>query len=415
MAQTFLHVDMDAFFVSVELLRRPELRGQPVVVGGTGPRGVVAAASYEARSFGVYSAMPSVRAVRLCPHAIFLPGDHALYREVSARIMAIFASCTPHVEPLSLDEAFLDVTGSRRLLGDGVTIGQHIRQQVHEQEGLWCSVGVATRKFMAKLASEKAKPKVSANGPVPGAGVFEVEAGQELRFLHPLPIRDLWGVGPATFEKLDRLGVATVGDLAALPLSIVERSVGKAVGRHLHALAHARDERQVETGRAAKSISHEETFAIDKYDQDSVNRDVVRMADAVAARLRAASLTAKTVTLKVRFKDFETISRSLTLPQPSDSGIELAREAKKLLANVGVDRGIRLLGVGTTGLSADTSRQLSLDSVECAPWEDAESAVDDIRRRFGADAIGPAVLADSEGLRVKREGEQQWGPNQAPD
>jgi len=402
---------MDAFFASVELLRRPELRGRPVVVGGTGQRGVVAAASYIARSFGIHSAMPSVRAARLCPHAVFIPGEHAHYREVSSRIMEIFQSCTPHVEPLSLDEAFLDVTGSRRLMGDGVTIARRIRQQIFEQEALWCSVGVASLKFVAKLATEKAKPSASRSGPVPGSGVFEVPTGTETAFLHPLPIRELWGVGPATFEKLAALGVETVGDLAALPLPIVERSVGKAVGAHLHALANGIDGRAVEPVAAAKSISHEETFAADKYELDSVRRDVVRMADAVAARLRSAGLSAKTVTIKVRFKDFDTITRSVTLSQPSDGGVEIAREAKTLVSRIPVDRGVRLLGVGATGLQPAGARQLTLDAAQNGQWEDADAAIDDIRRRFGADAIGPAILAEGDSVRVKTGGEQQWGPN----
>lgn len=389
--RTILHVDMDAFFVSVELLRRPELRGQPVVVGGSGNRGVVAAASYEARSHGIFSAMPSTRARRLCPHAVFLPGDHKLYGEVSRRVMAIFRSYTPLIEPLSLDEAFLDVSGALRLFGDGPTIGARIRNEIFEQEQLWCSVGVAPSKFLAKLASEKAKPKISPDGPINGAGVHVVEPGAELAFLHPLPIRDLWGVGPATFARLDRIGVQTVGDLAALPLPTVTTAVGDATGRHLHNLAHALDTRDVNPDGETKSISHEETFSFDRPDAESLYADLVRMADAVATRLRRADLEARTVTIKVRFPDFETLTRRVTLDRATDSGIEIAREAKQLLARLDLGRGVRLFGVGTSQLQATGARQMTFDDAVAPRWSEADAAVDSIRERFGDQAIGPGV------------------------
>jgi len=415
-----LHADMDAFFASVEILRRPELARQPVIVGGDGPRGVVAAASYIARHYGVRSAMPSTRARRLCPHAVFLHGDHAHYRAVSRRVMEIFASFTPLVEPLSLDEAFLDVTGATRLFGSGSEIGHKLRQAVFDQEGLWCSVGVAPVKFIAKMASVRAKPSASLGGPIPGDGVYEVVSGEELAFLHPQPVGALWGVGPSTLRRLDSLGVETIGDLAALPLDSVVRTIGKASGRSLHALANGRDERRVEPLSAAKSVSHEETFALDKHDHDSLNRELVRMADAVADRLRAGDLRGRTVTIKVRYNDFETLTRSHTLDGPTDSGVEVARHAKALLAKIDPSRGVRLLGVGVTGFGAAPGRQLTLDearpdavfgSDDHAAWHDADQAIDDIRSRFGRDAIGPAVLAEGgDGVDVKRQGEQQWGP-----
>ncbi|MEY3033402.1 MAG: hypothetical protein RLZ86_24, partial [Actinomycetota bacterium] len=300
---------MDAFYVSVELRRRPELRGRPVVVGGSGSRGVVAAANYEARRFGVFSAMPSSRARRLCPQAVFLPGDHALYAEVSEDVHRIFEDVTPLVEPIALDEAFLDVTGARALFGDGETIGRFIRRRVLDELELQCSVGVATSKFVAKLASKGAKPRVTDRGVEEGIGVLVVEPGREREFVSPLPVDALWGVGPATLTRLERLGVRTVSDLAELPPEILERSVGVAHGRHLAALARADDDREVTPHRPAKSIGNEETFARDLVSADEIRSEVVRLADHVAGRLRRHGRSARTVTLKIRYSSFETITR----------------------------------------------------------------------------------------------------------
>ena len=260
-ARQILHVDMDAFFVSVELRRRPELVGQPVVVGGTGRRGVVAAASYEARRFGVYSAMPSAVARRRCPHAVFLPGDHALYGEVSAQVREIFDRYTPVVEPLSLDEAFLDVTGSIRLFGPGIAIAQMIRRDVTDELSLGCSVGVAPNKFLAKLASVEAKPHATPAGIDAGAGVVVVAAGQEREFLDPLPVERLWGVGPVTLERLHRIGVRRVADFALVGESALVGALGAGQAQHLVALSVGVDDRPVEPEREAKSISHEETYS----------------------------------------------------------------------------------------------------------------------------------------------------------
>ena len=298
--RTILHVDMDAFFVAVERRRQPELRGVPVVVGGLGRRGVVAAASYEARRFGVHSAQPMAIARRLCPSAVFMAGDHAAYGSASREVNAIFATVTPLVEPLALDEAFLDVTGARALLGDGVTIARHLRDVIHRQLDLTCSVGIASNKFLAKLASVDAKPRATPHGVEPGPGIVEVRPGEELAYLHQMPVERLWGVGPATRDRLRRMGVSTVGDLAALEPVAVLSSLGRANGQHLLELAAGRDDRPVEPDRETKSIGHEETFDHDLHELDDVRREIVRMADSVAARLRAAGTGARTFTLKVR-------------------------------------------------------------------------------------------------------------------
>jgi DNA polymerase-4 len=422
--RTILHVDMNAFFVSAEVLRRPELEGRAVVVGGSGPRGVVAAASYEARRYGVHSAMPSTRAQRLCPHAVFLPGDHAYYGEVSARVMAIFRSYTPLVEPISLDEAFLDVTAARRLRGDGPTIAASIRGRVRSEEGLQCSVGVAPSKFLAKLASEAAKPRASFDRIDPGPGVIEVEPGAELAFLHPLPVAALWGVGPATLERLQRLGVSTVGDLAAIPLTTLQHRVGNHHGTHLHELAHARDPRPVVPEQALKSVSHEETFATDHHRVETLTPEVVRMADATAERMRRAGVTGRTVTLKVRFGSFRTITRSVTLSGPTDSARAIAGAARGLLDQIDPASGVRLVGVAVTNLDEGGTRQLGLfdddatsrtagRAARAASWDAAEQAVGEVRDRFGTDAVVPARLVDADGVRVKRRGDQQWGPDAA--
>jgi DNA polymerase-4 len=408
--RSILHVDMDAFYVAVEVLDDPSLRGKAVVVGGAGARGVVAAASYEARRYGVHSAMPSTRARRLCPHAVFLPGRHWRYQEVSERAFALFRSFTPLVEGISLDEAFLDVTGAIRLFGPAPTIAHQLRERVQAELGLTCSVGVAPNKHLAKLASEAAKPRASLQGIEPGLGVKVVEPGEEVAFLHPLPVGALWGVGPVTRTKLERLGVRTVADLAALPVATVVAALGDAVGRHLHALSWARDDRPVVPDAAPKSVGHEETFPADHHELDTLRREAVRMADAVAARLRSANLVGRTVQIKVRFSDFHTITRAVTLAAPVDDGPSVARAAKDLLGSIDPAQGVRLLGVSVSGLADGGTRQLTLDDAAKAGWDEASGAVDAIRSRFGSAAIGPAAVVGPDGLRVKRRGDQQWGP-----
>ena len=389
---TILHVDMDAFFVSVELLRHPELRGLPVAVGGPGSRGVVASASYEARAYGVHSAMPAVQARRLCPDIVFLPGDHRLYQEVSERIMVILRSFTPLVEPLSLDEAFLDVSGAHRRPAE---IGHLIRRRIRDEEGINCAVGVASAKFLAKLGSKLAKPEPTPSGPSEGVGVFEVSVGQERSFLAPRPVTDIWGVGPATLARLSRIGIATIGELAQFPLERLEEVVGKAHGQHLHNLANALDPRPVIPETAPKSMSHEKTFPRDVHTHEALGAELVALSDSVASRLRTVGVAGRTVTIKVRFGDFSTITRSHTLASPVDSGVVLAREAKRLLEEVDVASGVRLIGVGVSELEDPDQRQLSLEEAGAPSWHDLDRVVDRIRDRFGSEAILPASTTDA--------------------
>jgi DNA polymerase-4 len=420
-----LHVDMDAFFAAVEVLDDPSLRGLPVIVGGTGARGVVASCSYEARATGVRSAMSMVEARHRCPRAVVLPGRHGRYGEVSRQLHAVFEVFTPLVEPIALDEAFLDVSGSHRLFGSSEEIGEAIRARVAADLKLSCSVGIARCKLLAKLASRAAKPVASPRGPVPGPGIFVVPCDHELEFLHPRPVSDLWGVGPRTAERLARYGIATVGDLARIDPVHLTRLVGRAAGAQLHELAWARDDRPVVSGRAVKSVGHEETFAVDVHDPEQLRLEVVRMADSVASRLRASRLQARTVTVKLRYGDFTTITRSHSLRRPLASTAELAKIASALLSATETRAGVRLLGVSVSSLeerAEGTSEQLALwdlsenaqghDRAASAARSELDAAVDAIRERYGTASVGPAALVGSSGLRVKQVGDSQWGPSE---
>jgi DNA polymerase-4 len=393
-SSSILHVDLDAFYASVEQLHDPALRGRPVVVGGLGSRGVVAAASYEARRYGIQSAMPMARARRACPDAVFVAPRFDAYRDASEVVMAILRAVTPLVEPIALDEAFLDVTGARRVQGTGAEIAGALRRRVRDETGLVASVGVATTKLVAKLASDAAKPD----------GMLVVEPGTELVFLHPLPVDRLWGVGPKTARRLEGLGVRTVGDLAHLTEGALVHAVGDANGRHLHALAWNRDERVVEPERVAKSIGHEETFARDVTDRAVLHREVRRMADQVATRLRSSAKVARTVQLKVRYSDFRTITRSRTLAEPTDVASELAGVAGALLAAVDLGRGVRLLGVSAHQLDAAAGVQVRLPLGGEHDRDDVrerrravEDSMDAVRARYGSHAVGPATLVDRDG------------------
>src|SRR3954452_8389754 len=305
---TLLHVDMDAFYASVELRSRPELVGTPVIVGGLGGRSVVLSATYEARAFGVHSAMPMMRARRLCPQATVIPPTHGLYDESSRGVMEVFRPITPLVEPLSLDEAFLDIAGARRRLGTPRQIGELIRARVADEQGITCSVGVASTKFVAKLASSRAKPD----------GLIVVPWDSVIAFLHPLPVGVLWGVGEKTEEALTRLGLRTIGDIAHTAVATLQRALGPAAGAHLSALAWGRDDRDVIAHEPDKSIGAEETFARDVDDPAVVRRELLRLSERTAARLRAGAMVGRTISIKVRFADFTTITRAKTINEATD-------------------------------------------------------------------------------------------------
>jgi len=384
-----LHVDMDAFFASCELRSRPDLVGLPVIVGGDGSRGVVTAATYEARKYGIHSAMPMSRAKRLCPDVVILPPDFALYSEVSAGVMAVFRDITPLVEPLSLDEAFLDVSGAVRRLGPPAVIAEQIRARVHDEQGITCTVGVAPTKFVAKLASTRAKPD----------GLLVVPSDRVIAFLHPLPVGALWGVGEKTEEVLVRLGLLTVGDIAHTPLDTLVRALGPASGNHLHDLAWGRDPRHVTPPAAEKSVGNEETFPRDVDDPEVIRRELLRLSEKVASRLRAQGYAGRTVVIKVRFADFSTITRSRTLRSATDVGREIYATAVALYDALGLQRArIRLVGVRAEGIvdADDAPRQMLLDEPEVG-WREAEQAVDRASARFGRGSVLPARLLGTGG------------------
>jgi DNA polymerase-4 len=378
---TILHVDMDAFYASVAELDNPQYKGKALVVGA-GVRGVVLSANYEARKFGIRAAMPVGRAKRMAPHAIFIAPEHHRYAEISERVMAIFNSFTPLVEPISLDEAFLDVTGAQKLFGDGREIAAKIRAQVEQAEGITCSVGIAQSKFIAKLASQHCKPN----------GMLEIKSDRILEFLHPLPVRALWGVGPKTAESLDRLGLHTVADIANTPRSTLIRALGDATGESLYELAWGRDYRNVIPDEPEKSIGNEETFARDIDSPEEILAEFLRMAEKATARLRERGLFAKTVTMKVKFADFTTLSRAKTLPIGIDGTHETYEIVKKLylaLNNEGAR--IRLVGVSLSNLLDEAPVQLELGARERG-WRDADTAIDKAKARFGRGSVRPGRL-----------------------
>lgn len=423
---------MDSFFASVEVLDDPTLAGKPVIVGGSGARGVVASCTYEARAYGVHSAMPSMRARQLCPQAVFVDGHHGRYSEVSARMREALFSFTPLVEPIGLDEAFLDVRGVLPLFGSPGQIAEGIRRRVHEELSLDCSVGAGRSKMIAKLASRAAKPRAGPQGKVAGMGVVVVEAHDELAFLHPKAVRQLWGVGPATGKRLAELGVATVGDLAALPEGVLVRALGRAHGRHLAALARGDDPEPVVPDRPTKSVGHEETFREDITDRRVLERHALRMAESVAGHLRASGQAGRTVTVKVKLADFSLVTRAHTMVVGLDTGSAVGAIAAALLDGLDLPMGARLLGVSVSGLQpSSTDRQLRFDldapssvttrgggadaALRQEHWREVTAAIDAIRRRFGTTAVGTASMVGPKGIVVPARRDAPWGPRDDRD
>ncbi|GAA2019472.1 DNA polymerase IV [Nakamurella flavida] len=456
---TVLHVDMDAFFAMVEIRRRPELRGRPMMVAGGDGRGVVLSATYEARRHGVRSAMPTGTAQALCPGILIVPPDHTAYSEASASVMALFRDITPLVEPVSVDEAFLDVSGLSRTLGRPGAVAAHLRTRIRTELGLPATVGAASSKFMAKLASGLAKPD----------GLLVVPPAEVLSVLHPLPIRALWGVGPATAATLEAIGASTIGALATTDRALLVRTVGEAVGAKLHDLSWGRDDRVVTTESSEASLGAENTFAQDTRDRVVLDRELLQLADRTGRRARAGGIRGRTVALKIRFDDFTTISRSLTLSTPTDHTPTVYDTARALLDRVPLaGRRIRLLGVRLEGLvradqvveqlafafddapsdgGPDTRKEFSdtprgsgsrpSRSTAVGSMPDpaahprsappapprraapdrvaAEGATDLVRARFGAAALGPATLLGPAVKRRRGPHAPSTGPSVHPD
>ncbi len=383
-----LHADLDAFYASVEQRDDPRLRNIPMAVGG----GVVLAASYEARAFGVRTAMTGRQAKRLCPHIVLVDPRMAAYSEASKAVFDIFEDTSPNVEALSIDEAFIDVTGLQRLVGPDTQIGARLRARVATEVGLNLSVGGGSTKFLAKVASAVCKPD----------GIRIVPAGEELAFLHPLPVGRLWGVGPVAQQRLAEVGLRTVGEIAATDRSHLVSRLGKAWGAHLHALANNEDPRSVEVGRRRSSVGSQRSFPAGSVDRGGAEQIVVEIADRVTRRLRDGQRVARTVTLRLRYGDFAQATRSKTLPEATCSTDEVMTVARDLLATAWPtieDRGLTKIGVAVSGLVSDEAVQLSLPFSK-AQWGAVDGAVDEIRERFGTDALKRATLVDQDSLEM---------------
>ncbi len=380
-----IHLDMDAFYPAVEVLDDPELKGKPVIVGGSRERGVVSSASYEARKYGVHSAQPMARAMRLCPDGIVLPPRMSRYKEVSDMVFDIFFRFTPLVEPISIDEAFLDVTGSGRLFGHTVDITKKIKQLVREETGLTVSAGVAPSKFVAKIASDMHKPD----------GLTIVPHDGVRGFLDPLPISKMWGVGKATQKILERLGIRTFRDLSQMPVEVLEDKLGK-WGLKMHQLSLGIDDRDVIPHHDAKSIGHEQTFSHDILDREEAKKQLLSLANRVARRMRRHGVVGRNINLKVKYNDFVLITRSTTLPEPTDGGPEIYANVCRLLGKTRVGkRPVRLLGISLAQLSpADSEGQLSLFNQEAAGQKrkNLNKALDSLFDKFGEKSIGPGTL-----------------------
>ena len=375
--ETIIHVDMDAFYASVEQRDNPALKGKPVIVGGGVKRGVVSAASYEARQYGVRSAMPIAKARKLCPHGVYLPGRMEQYIAVSRQIMRILLDFTPLVEPVSLDEAFLDVTGTERIFGTSERIGRRIKERVRNELSLTASVGIASNKFLAKLASDFKKPD----------GFFIIRDPEKEAFLAPLSVTKLWGVGEAMEKALETIGVRTVGQLRAVPMETLSERFGK-WAEDLHALAHGVGGRTVQPDSEAKSIGSETTFEDDTGDLDFLERMLLELSENVGWRLRETGVYARTITVKARYSDFRTITRSTTLPEAANATLDVYRTAVELLhKKVSLQQPLRLIGVTAANLSAQGPGQLSLFDGGKKKMKQLEEAVDEVRRKLGRGAV----------------------------
>jgi nucleotidyltransferase/DNA polymerase involved in DNA repair len=391
-ARTILHVDMDAFFAAVEEREDPSLHGRPVVIGadprGGEGRGVVSTANYEARKYGIHSAQPISQAWRRCPHAVFLPPRGRLYSEVSRQVFDVFASYTDQVEPLGIDEAFLDVTASRRLFGEGPELARRLKNDVRDATALTASVGVAAAKFVAKIASDLRKPD----------GLVVVEPGTEAEFLAPLPVRRLWGAGPMTLAKLRALGCATIGDVAALDPDVLVRRFGDALGGRFHRLANGIDARRVHTDRGQKSLGKETTFGVDQTDRSAVERTLLGLCEGVAAACRRKGISGTTVTVKLRFSGFDTVTRQSGVPLPADT-VEAIWPVARGLFRKADRRGaaIRLVGVTLSGFDGDPATQLGMFEPTGPPADRVVAeAVDRLRERFGRDSVRRAALLETD-------------------
>jgi DNA polymerase-4 len=385
-AKAILHLDIDAFYPSVEVLDHPELKGKAVIVGGPRKRGVVSSASYEARKFGVHSAQPMATAMRLCPKGVFLPVRMARYKEVSRQVFKIFHLFTPLVEPVSIDEAFLDATGSTRLFGQPEEMAATIKRVVREETGLTISAGLAPSKFVAKIASDLDKPD----------GLTVVLHGRVQAFLGPLPIDKMWGVGKQTQGRLHRLGIRTIGDLSRFSAEVLGKQFGKH-GTKMHQLALGIDERGVFPWSEAKSIGHEETFSRDILEREAARKEILSLAEKVARRMRREGVSGRTITLKVKYKDFVQITRSATLAAVTSDGHTLFSTACGLMEKTDVGRKpVRLLGVSVSQLSHSSisAEQLSLfrEGERFSKRKNLNSALDSVSERFGEDALRPATL-----------------------
>lgn len=377
-ARKIIHVDMDAFFAAIEQRDNPSLKGLPVIIGGEpNTRGVVSTCSYEARQYGVHSAMSLTEAYRRCPHGVFLPGDHKKYRAVSQQLRSILERFTPVIEPMSIDEAFLDVTGCEGIFGPLPVMAQKIKETIKRELDLTASVGAAPNKFLAKIASDLRKPD----------GLVIVEEHQVIQFLHPLPIERLWGVGRKTAERLTRLGFKTIGDIATVKPELLEQHFGQ-LGVLLHRLSHGIDNRAVVAKRDIKSVGHEQTFAFDTGDHETIKATLLHLVEKVAYRLRQSELRGRTITLKLRFSNFKTITRSTTLARSTDLEKDIYREVVRLFEQIDLGKPVRLVGISVSNLHyPEQGHQLTIfQSVE-KKEHNLANAIDRIKDKFGDGGI----------------------------